>query len=133
MSGTLTLPLNGVYFDQIKAGTKTEEYRLVTPYWSKRLVGRSYLSVVFTKGYPKADDRERRIKRIWRGYTVKTITHPHFGPDPVEVFAIFVGPRFELRPVYDGAAMRPPVIEGESSRDSQTTTSQPKGTKTDGR
>jgi hypothetical protein len=94
MSGaTLTLPLNGIYFDQIKAGTKTEEYRLVTDFWSKRLVARRYDQIVLTRGYPKADDAARRLTLPWRGYEVKTITHPHFGPDPVEVFAICVHPK----------------------------------------
>jgi hypothetical protein len=87
----ITLALNGIYFDQIKVGTKTEEYRLVTPYWSKRLVGRRYGQIVLTRGYPPAGDHERRLTLPWRGYTVKTITHPHFGSEPVEVFAIDVG------------------------------------------
>lgn len=91
MSPTLTIPVNGIYFDQIRAGTKAEEYRLVTPFWTKRLVGRSYDQIVLTRGYPKADDASRRLVKPWRGYVVKTITHPHFGPDPVEVFAIDVG------------------------------------------
>ncbi|MEP9376152.1 ASCH domain-containing protein [Aquabacter sp. CN5-332] len=90
MSETLTLPLNGEYFDQIAAGTKTEEYRLVTPFWIRRLEGRTYDRIVLTRGYPKADDASRRIERPWRGFTYKTITHPHFGPKPVEVFAIDV-------------------------------------------
>jgi hypothetical protein len=90
MKRTLTLPLNGVYFDQIKAGTKLEEYRLVTPFWSKRLAGREYDQIVLTKGYPKASDADRRLVLPWRGYTLRTITHPHFGPHPVEVFAIAV-------------------------------------------
>lgn len=86
----LTIPVNGVYFDQIKAGTKTEEYRLVTPFWTKRLVGRSYDNVVMTRGYPKVDEADKRLSFPWRGYAVKEITHPHFGADPVEVFAIAV-------------------------------------------
>lgn len=89
---TLTLPLNALYFDQIKAGTKREEYRLVTPYWAKRLAGRTYDQVTFTKGYPAASDLDRRLTLPWLGYREKTLTHPHFGPDPVEVFAIFVAP-----------------------------------------
>ncbi|MCY1167802.1 hypothetical protein D9M73_77750 [compost metagenome] len=88
---TLTLPVKGIYFDQIKAGTKTEEYRLCTPYWRKRLEGRTYDQVEVTKGYPKRGDAARRLIRPWRGFTVKTITHEHFGPYPVEVFAIKVG------------------------------------------
>lgn len=84
----LQLALNGVYFDQIKAGTKLEEYRLTTPYWQKRLLARNYDRLIITRGYPRADDEDRRLNLKYRGYTVKKITHPHFGPDPVEVFAI---------------------------------------------
>ncbi|WP_407059203.1 ASCH domain-containing protein (plasmid) [Ralstonia syzygii subsp. celebesensis] len=86
----LTIPLKGAYFDQIKAGTKPEEYRPCTPYWRKRLEGREYDRIVLTLGYPKASDAERRLVLPWRGYRVQMITHPHFGPDPVEVFAIDV-------------------------------------------
>jgi hypothetical protein len=28
----------------------------------------------------------------WRGYVNTTLQHPHFGPKPVDVFAILVGP-----------------------------------------
>jgi hypothetical protein len=58
----LVLPVKTEYFDQIEAGTKADEYRLTTAYWSKRLEGRTYDSV--------------------------EITHPHFGAEAVEVFAI---------------------------------------------
>jgi len=89
---TLTIPVNGIYFDQIAAGTKLEEYRLCTPFWSKRLNDRTYDAVVMTRGYPKGGgiEGETRLTRRWQGYRRKTITHPHFGADPVEVFAIDV-------------------------------------------
>lgn len=87
---TLTLSLKGVHFDAIRAGEKLEEYRLCKPHWRKRLEGREYDQVVLTLGYPARDDKARRLVRAWRGFTTKTITHPHFGTDPVEVFAIDV-------------------------------------------
>jgi hypothetical protein len=88
----LVLPLKAEYFNAIKAGTKTEEYRLCTPYWQKRLYSPfgSYDQIILTLGYPKRDDHARRLVLPWRGYTIKTITHPHFGPMPVEVYAINV-------------------------------------------
>lgn len=88
---TLTLPLKAIYFNQIKSGEKTEEYRLCTDYWAKRLVGREYDRIVLTLGYPKANDTERRLVLPWRGFTTKTIKHHHFGLHPVTVFAINVG------------------------------------------
>jgi len=87
---TLTLPVKGIYFDQIKAGTKTEEYRLVTPYWARRLAFPPPDQVVITRGYPSRLDAERRMVLPWQGCEVKTITHEHFGPEPVEVFAVKV-------------------------------------------
>lgn len=91
---TLTLPLKAEYFDAIRDGSKLEEYRLVTPFWVKRLRGRVYDRIVLTKGYPRADDHTRRLERPWVGCYEKSILHPHFGPDPVSVFAIYVGKDF---------------------------------------
>jgi hypothetical protein len=89
---TLTIPVNGEYFDQIAAGKKLEEYRLLTPFWRKRVERRSFDRIVLTRGYPKGGGVEgvTRLTRAWRGYSVRTITHPHFGSDPVDVFAIDV-------------------------------------------
>lgn len=101
----LQLALKAEYFDAIKAGLKTEEYRLVKPYWMNRLhhspfifaqpgtgdpIPRTFSGLVLTKGYPRQGDPDRILELPWRGFIRKTITHPHFGPDPVEVFAINV-------------------------------------------
>jgi hypothetical protein len=87
---TLTLALKGEYFDAIKSGAKLEEFRLVTPYWRRRLEGRVYDRIVLTRGYPGRGDASRRLVLPWKGYRRATITHPHFGPAAVEVFAINV-------------------------------------------
>lgn len=87
---TLQLAVNGEYFDAMKRGEKTEEYRLVNPYWGRRIFGRDYEKLVITRGYPKRDDANKRIEIPYDGYEIKTITHRHFGPDPVKVFAIKV-------------------------------------------
>lgn len=88
----LVLPLKAEYFHAIKAGTKQEEFRLRTPFWRRRLEGKTFSRVVLTLGYPSARDASRRLVLPWRGLRVTTITHPHFGPDPVEVYAIKVQP-----------------------------------------
>ncbi|AVQ84828.1 RNA-binding protein [Variovorax sp. PMC12] len=87
---TLHLPLKRCYFEQIRDGTKTEEYRLCTPFWQRRLEGQTFDRIVLTLGYPPAADAARRLERPWRGFSIKTITHPHFGTEPVHVFAINV-------------------------------------------
>jgi hypothetical protein len=86
----LILPLNAKYFNQIKSGDKTEEYRLCNAYWRKRIEGKTYDRLILTLGYPKKDDSERRLVIPWKGYTKRTITHPHFGENPVAVYAIKV-------------------------------------------
>ena len=89
-SKTLNLPLKREYFDAIRSGKKLEEYRLCTPYWVKRLEGKTYERVMLTLGYPSSNDHNRRIVKPWLGVIRKTITHPHFGLAQVEVFAINV-------------------------------------------
>ncbi|MFA7346892.1 MAG: ASCH domain-containing protein [Desulfurivibrionaceae bacterium] len=89
----LILPVKGVYFAQIAAGLKPEEYRLRSAYWCRRIEGKVFDRVIVTWGYPKSTDSDRRLVLPWQGCTVKTITHPHFGPEPVEVFAIDVRPK----------------------------------------
>lgn len=86
----LVLPLKKEYFDAIRNGDKTEEYRLRNEFWTKRIIGKKFDRVILTLGYPKADDASRRIICPWRSYVIKTITHPHFDNKPVEVFAIQV-------------------------------------------
>ncbi|WP_306109960.1 hypothetical protein [Pseudomonas sp. Leaf58] len=100
---TLTLALKGEYFDAILAGTKQEEYRLVTPYWRKRLEGRDYSCIELTRGYPRRDDASRRLRLPWKGFRVITLTHPHFGAEPVTVFAINVQSEALAAPQSQGA------------------------------
>ncbi len=88
MLSTLTLNVKREYFEAIRDGTKLDEYRLATPYWGKRLEGRQYDSVCICLGYPKKGDESRRLRFPYRGYKKKTITHKHFGAEPVEVYAI---------------------------------------------
>ena len=73
---TLTLPLKKKWFDLIKAGIKKEEYREIKPYYCKRFTDplnsrifrpfengvKNFDRLVFTLGYPKAEDKERRLE-----------------------------------------------------------------------
>lgn len=87
---TLTLSLKKQWFDMIKSGVKTEEYRECSEYWisrfcklcgyfeyvfvgshpncigeRRRMISCDRLNcdrIVFTLGYPKADDTERRLE-----------------------------------------------------------------------
>lgn len=89
-SANLQLAVKSEYFDAMLSGEKVFEYRLRNEYWKKRLEGRAYNKLTITKGYPKREDRSRRIEVNYCGYVLKTITHPHFGNEPVDVYAIRV-------------------------------------------
>ena len=89
----LFLNLKGEYFDQIKSGEKKWEYRLYNDFWKKRLLNgcrfKEWDKIVIRRGYPKAGDTDKEILRVKRcSVHIETITHKHFGPDPVKVFAI---------------------------------------------
>ena len=79
---TLTLSLKRQWFEKIKSGEKKEEYRECSEYWITRFANlcvffeykfvdhhRKMIScdrlncnkLVFTLGYPKVDDTERRL------------------------------------------------------------------------
>ena len=113
---TLTLPLKKKWFDMIKSGEKKEEYREIKPYYEKRLLDykaikadenalafkryvlripydvckdypRGFDTLVFTLGYPKSDDTERRLVfknpriRIGQG-------KPEWGAEPFKNYFI---------------------------------------------
>jgi hypothetical protein len=84
----LVLAVKREYFEQMRDRTKLAEYRLVTPFWKKRLEGRPYANVVITLGYPKKGDLDRTLVFPYRGYKEEVLQHPHFGSSPVRVFAI---------------------------------------------
>lgn len=88
----LQLNLKAIYFDAINNKTKCEEYRLCNDYWKKRLINQYYDKIILKSGYPKKTQLEKHLERPYLGYEIKTITHPHFGDKPVEVFAIKVNP-----------------------------------------
>lgn len=86
----LTLNLRAEYFYFIQDGRKRFEFRLCTAYWKARIEGKVFDKIILKLGYPKKGDKTRIIERPWRGSEIQTITHPEFGDEPVEVYAIRV-------------------------------------------
>ena len=104
----LYLPLKKKWFDMIKAGTKLEEYRECSEYWINRFkklckefeyvyIGRPTRicpirvmekaaglkcdTLVFTLGYSKADDNERRL--VFKNPKIRIGTgKPEWGAEP---------------------------------------------------
>jgi hypothetical protein len=86
----LTLRVKKKYFDQIQSGEKTEEYRLVKPYWDARLREKSFDGISIICGYPSISkiSSENCICFMFNGITMKTIQHDEFGKHPTNVYAI---------------------------------------------
>ncbi len=85
----LHLHVNHEYFVDIKSGEKEWEYRLMTDYWKKRLIGRRYENVIIYDGYPKLTDVDKILTFPYEGYDdLYSFKHRHFGIDPVDVFAV---------------------------------------------
>ena len=70
------------YFDLIKNGEKTVEFRRIIPYWSKRLQGLHEKIIVYN-AYTS-----EKLEFAYTGYGTQTITHVEFGDKPVVVFSI---------------------------------------------
>jgi len=90
MNKVLHLHLKKKNFDAIASGEKTLEFRRVTDYWRKRLIGRHYDEIWLYCGYPKIGDKSKIIKRRWTLVAKEIILHEEFGDEPVEVFCISV-------------------------------------------
>lgn len=86
----LHLHVKKKYFDQIKSGEKTQEYRLANSYWTKRLVYDVEPDLVMVYcGYPKKTDSSKVLIFPYAGFiTIANFRHPEFGNEPVNVFAI---------------------------------------------
>lgn len=94
----LHLHLKVEYFELIKRGVKPYEFRLKKPYWIKRLNGDpQYDEVWFYRAYETAVEGISLIKRKFEKPKTRTIQHDHFGPEPVEVFAIRTDIRIDGR------------------------------------
>ena len=68
----LTLSMKFKYFDEIKAGIKTEEYRDVKDYWISRLKGKHFDVIELTRGrFVEKGDTENRLWFLFKGYEIK--------------------------------------------------------------
>lgn len=93
---TLHLNLHRKWFDMIKSGEKTEEYREITPYWMNRLtevkdgkrVYKEFKSVTFSNGYRK--DRDQVVVEF--KFTSRGTGNTQWGAEPgKKYFIIHVG------------------------------------------
>jgi hypothetical protein len=67
---TLHLTLHAKWYDKILAGRKLYEFREVKPYWTKRLVNRTYKFIRFKNGY----QRDARVMRVeYGGYQLRKV------------------------------------------------------------
>ncbi|WP_417444624.1 hypothetical protein [Joostella sp.] len=112
---TLQLSLKKKWFEMTKAEIKTEDYREITPYWAKRLVGNwgyvgesnglfpnlhnSFMSSLnildfkslkvnkMTLGYPKSTDTERIIELEHKGIEIG-YGNPEWGAEEGKLYFV---------------------------------------------
>ena len=115
MPSCLRLSLKAKWFEMTKAGIKTEDYRELSPYWSKRFgtpiswameayiqpdfcdtegVGytlneNNYDENVMTLGYPKSTDTERILKLEHKGIEIRT-GNPEWGAEPNKLYFVIM-------------------------------------------
>jgi predicted phosphohydrolase len=68
----LILNVKRKWFDLIKSGIKTREFREIKPYWTKRLQ-RKYDHVVIVSGYPHVRDESNSVVFPWKGYVLTSV------------------------------------------------------------
>lgn len=102
---TLTLSLKRKWFDMIKAGVKKEEYREIKPHYTGRLTIQAsddydlilsgemsatfqyFDKLVFTLGYPKKTDTERRLE--FKNPKIRIGTgRPEWGAEPGKMYFV---------------------------------------------
>lgn len=67
----LTFNLKKEWFEKIKSGEKTHEYRIYNDYWGNRLLYKKLpCRCVFACGYPKKEDTTKRLNAI-----IKNVSH----------------------------------------------------------
>lgn len=103
----LFIILKGEYFHQIAAGTKTEEYRITSEYWAKKIIDHHYSHIIFQLGYSATAPR---MIIEYLGYEKKNISSVVYNGQ-VEVFALKLGKIIEISN-YEGLGKR----SGEKKR-----------------
>lgn len=113
----LRLPLMTKWFEMTKSGTKTEDYREITPYWINRLISKNFaydchecgivdfdrihihLSAcpngffknfdknIITLGYPKSTDSERILEIEHKGIEIRN-GNPEWGASPNKMYFV---------------------------------------------
>lgn len=88
----LHMTLHKIWYNQILAGLKKEEYREIKPYWTNRL-SKEYDVIIFTNGY-RPNSRQMKIEYL--GYEIKDILHPITNQKET-VYALKLGNILEIK------------------------------------
>jgi hypothetical protein len=104
MPSCLQLSLKKKWFEMTKAGIKTEDYREINDYWSKRLFLKPEDSCggmlhgldvkkfdynIMTLGYPNSTDSERILKLEHKGIEIRT-GNPEWGAEPNKLYFVIM-------------------------------------------
>lgn len=87
-TNNLFLIVKKQYFEEIKSGIKTKEYKLATDYFSKKLIGRNYRTVTFQNVYSANSEK---LVLEYKGVDLEYFQCEFFGQNKVLVFSIALG------------------------------------------
>lgn len=104
MKSTLRLPLKKQWYEMIESGIKTEEYREIKPYWTRKFIGMNQPLFSFRYGYQQANIKGYTHVKFSYGYTKRIMTFeikeitigkgsPEWGAPKGDVFIIKLGER----------------------------------------
>ena len=104
MKNKLHLPLKKQWYEMIESGVKTEEYREIKPYWTRRFIGMNQPLFSFRNGYQQVNVKGYTHVEFSYGYTNRTMTfeikeitigkgNPEWGAPKEDVFIIKLGER----------------------------------------
>ena len=86
----LTFNLKKEWFDKIKSGEKTHEYRECKDYWNKKLLKLMFdatmpnlipIEIEFACGYPKKDDSNKRLRAYVKDVNIVNGKHTDLAID----------------------------------------------------
>jgi len=92
----LILNVKKQWFDLVKSGKKDKEYREIKPYWTSRLVNKTYNRIIYVHAWPHTFTEMNSIIFPYNGYIITTID-----PNEIEYDAVIKTLKMEeQKPVY---------------------------------
>lgn len=85
MEKSLFLTIKKEYFDAILSSEKTEEYRVVSPFYKSRIENKEYTHIILQNGY---SSKSKKLKAEYLGYEIRKVETKIYGNTEVYVLKL---------------------------------------------